>query len=167
MAPNDIFAQMTPNLASELLGFLFDKEKRLYKAAIEALAKQRNLRPVFVERKPRTERFEWIHQALARKANSAIAANLLQIWLVEGHSALLCDFLDGLGIAHDEHGTVEELPPAPEKAKLSEVINSLLEKYDREVVAVYLNTFQALDDDGGWSTLAEILAEDDRLKLAA
>ncbi len=167
MSPHEIFARMSPDLASELLGFLFDKEKQLYKAAIEALAKQRSLRPVFVERKPRDERFEWMQQALSRVANSAVAANLLQIWLVEGHAPLLCDFLDGLGIEHDEHGTVEELPPAPEKEKLAAVIETLLSKYDRQVVAVYLNTFQALDDEGGWSTLGELLESDDRLKLAA
>lgn len=165
MAPHEIFARMTPALASDLLGFLFDKEKKLYKAAIEALAKQRNLRPIFVERKPRNERFAWMHDALSRRNNDAVAANLLQIWLVEAHTPLLCDFLDGLGIEHDENGTVEELPPAPPKEKLTEVIDTLFGKHDPQIVAVYLNTFQALDDEGGWSTLAELLSSDPRLQL--
>lgn len=134
------------------------------KATIEALCKQRKLRPVFVERKPRAERFAWIQEALGRRQNEGVAAHLLQIWLVGTQGKLLCDFLDGFGIAHDEHGTIEEVPPAPEKAKLTEVVNGLLEKYEPGVVAVYLHTFQATDENG-WSTLEELLAEDSRLKL--
>jgi len=167
MAPNEIFAQMTPEVASEIFSFLFEHEKPLYKATIDALAKQRNLRPVFVERKPRNERFAWMQTTLGRKNNDGISAHLLQIWLVGAHAPLLCDFLDGLGIAHDENGTVESLPSAPSKEQLASVIDGLFSKYNPGVVAVYLNAFQALDDEGGWPTLNEILAEDSRLQLKA
>ena len=43
-------------------------------------------------------------------------------------------------------------------------IDECFAKHDPEVVAVYLNAFQALDDKG-WPTLAELLAEDPRLRL--
>ena len=158
---------MTPDLASQILGFLFEKEKPLYKATIEALAKKRNLRPVFVERKPRNERFAWMQEALARPANDGVSAHLLQVWLVGAQSAVLCDFLDALGIAHDENGTVEELPPAPDKEKVAAAVETLLAKHDAGVVAVYLHTFQALHENGGWPSVGEVLESDARLKLGA
>ena len=133
-------------------------------ATIETLCKQRKLRPVFVLRKPKTERYAWLQDALGRKQNDGVAAHLLQIWLVGSQSALLCEFLDGLGVAHDEHGTIDELPAAPEKTKLTEVVNHLLARYDPGVVAVYLHAFQATDEKG-WNTLEELLGEDPRLKL--
>lgn len=167
MSPHDIFAQMTPASASLLLSFLFEKEKALYKATVEALAKQRNVRPVFVERKPRVERFEWLKNALGRVAADSIGAHLLQVWLIGANAAVLCDFLDGLGIAHDENGTVDTLPPAPEKEKLAPVVDTLLQKYPAETVAIYFHAFQALDDEGGWSTLGELLESDPRLRLGA
>ncbi len=167
MVPHAIFAQMTPALASQVFGFLFEKEKPLYKATIEALAKKRNLRPIFVERKPRDERFLWIKEALSRQVNDAVAAHILQVWLVGAQSAVLCDFLDALGIAHDENGTVEELPGAPELEKVKTAVDTLLEKHEAGVVAIYLHTFQALHDQGGWPTLAEVLEADPRLKLGA
>ena len=165
MAPYEIFSKMPAAVAAQLFGFLFEKEKPLYKATIDTLAKKRNLRPVFVERKPRDERFAWLKDALSRAMNDAVAAHLLQVWLVGSQSALLCDFLDALGIAHDENGTVEQLPAAPAKEALSAAIDTLLAKHDPAVVTVYLHTFQALHEEGGWPTLTELLESEERLKL--
>lgn len=162
--PHEIFAQMPVSTAHKLFGFLFEKEKPLYKAAIDSLAKQRKLRPVFVEKKPRDERFAWMKDSLSRKQNEGVAAHLLQIWLVGNHRTILCDFLDALGIEHDENGTIDNLPPAPDKAALTKAIDTLFEKHDAAVVLTYLHAFQALDENG-WSTLEELLKEDPRLRL--
>ena len=147
-----------------MLSDIFENEKPLYKNLIENLAKQRKLRPVFVERKPRVERFAWIKDALGRKQNESVAANLLQIWLVQRHSPMLCDFLDSLGIKHDDNGTVDQMPPQPEKAALEAAVIALLEKYEPPIVAVYLHAFQALDETG-WPLLNEIIAAEPRLHL--
>ena len=149
-----------------MLADLFENEKALYKNVIENLAKQRKLRPIFVERKPRAERFVWIKDALGRKQNEPIAGNLLQLWLVSRHSAMLCDFLDSLGIKHDENGTVDDIPPQPEKSVLETATEKLLEKYDAGIVAVYLHAFQALDETG-WPLLDEIMAANPRLQFGA
>lgn len=163
---SDIFQKTPPALVSELFAYLHENEKPLYKATLEAVAKQRKLRPVFIERKPRNERFAWLHDALSRKSSDAIAAHILQIWLVGQHTKLLCDFLDGLGIKHDENGTVEELPSQPDKALLEKTINDLLQNHRPEMVAVYLHAFQTLNETG-WTSLDEILASDSRLHLGA
>ena len=166
MSPNDIFVQMPESTSAAMLADLFENEKPLYKNLVENLARQRKLRPVFIERKPRTERFAWIKEALGRRQNEAIAANLLQIWLVSRHSAMLCDFLDSLGIKHDDNGTVDTIPPQPEKAALEAAVGRLLEKYDPSIVTVYLHAFQALDETG-WPRLDEVISADPRLQLGA
>lgn len=162
---HEIFARMPASVSAHFFTHLGEKEKALMKATIETLCKQRKLRPIFIERKPKAARFAWLQDALGRKQNDGVAAHLLQVWLVGSQGALLCDFLDGLGIAHDEHGTIEEVPPAPEKAKIAEVVDVLLGKHDAGIVAVYLHAFQATNDNC-WSTLDDILGEDPRLKLA-
>ena len=96
---HEIFAQMPPAVAEQLFTFLAEKETPLYESTIDALARQRNLRVIFVKRKPRGERHAWMREALGRKVNGTTGAHLLQIWLVAAHAPLLCDFLDGLGIA--------------------------------------------------------------------
>jgi hypothetical protein len=165
MNPHEIFCAMSRNQAFAIFGYLFENKRPIYKAAIENLAKQRRLRPVFVERKPRDERYVWMQTALGRKTNEDIAAHILQIWLVGAHSDLLCDFLDALSIKHDETGTVDVLPEPPKRDVLKKAIDGLLEKHDPGTVAIYLNVFQAVNDDGGWCILRDLLAEDDRLKL--
>ncbi len=165
LKPHEIFARMPSETSAQLFSFLIDKEKPLYKATIDSLAKQRKLRPIFVERKPRNERNAWLKEALGRKTSEAIAAHLLQIWLVGDHKQLLCDFLDALNIQHDENGTIETMPPCPPREDLLRAVQTLLEKHNPGVVAVYLNAFQALDEQG-WPELETLLKEDQRLQLA-
>ena len=164
MTAHEIFSRIPAGQAADIFTWLHDKEKKLYKATLEALAKQRHLRAVFIERKPRPERNAWMLEALGRKANNDVSAQLLQIWLVGEHSKLLCDFLDLLGIKHDDNGTVDSLPDEPAPGKLKPAVDALLEKHEPSMVTTYLHAFHALNDQG-WQTLGALLESDDRLKL--
>ncbi len=167
MKSHEIFQHISPTLAFEILSYLQKEENAVYKNVVQALAQQRKLRPVFVERKPPAERYPWIQNALSRKVSDTFAAHFLQGWLLGAQKPLLCDFLDSLGIEHDADGTVEKLPESPAKEKLTEVVTQLLDKYPAETVAVYLHAFHDMDSTVEWPPLGEVLAEDERLKLGA
>ena len=164
MNSSEIFAHLSPGLAEQVLFWLYSAEKPTYKVAVQTLATQRKLRPVFVERKPRAERHAWMQAALSRPAGEPIAANLLQMWLMGSQASLLCDFLDALGIEHDEHGGIDSLPETPAPEKLRDAVEGLLAKYPAEIVAVYLQSFQTMDI-AGWPVLGEMLTQDARLHL--
>jgi hypothetical protein len=149
---------------NSVLVFLLEYEKPVYKAMIQNIASRRKLRPIFIERKPKSERHIWLQQALSLKGSDDLAIQLLQIWLLGAYREMICDFLDLLGIKHDGKGVVDDLPPEPAREALTEAITKLLEKHPREVVAVYLHAFQAMDDTG-WSTLGEVLSADPRIFL--
>ena len=163
--PHEILARLTPEISEQFFAFLHDREKKLYRATIDTLAKQRKFRPVFIEQMPKPKRHTWMKDALGRAQNTSVSAHLLQIWFIGAHSPMLCQFLDVLGIKHDEHGMVEELPSAPARDDVRKAVDQIIETYGAPMVAVYLHSFQALDDDGGWPSLAEVLAQDERLKL--
>lgn len=167
MKAHELFQRMSPELATEIFTYLQREQKPVYKAAIQGLANQRNLRPVFVERKVPAERYPWMKAALSRGISDALAAHVVQAWLLAAHKPMLCDFLDSLGIAHDEDGTVEVIPPAPPKEKVAAAVSLLLEKYRAEAVAVYLHAFQQMDSAVDWRPLAEIIAEDQRLQFGS
>ncbi len=166
MHASEIFAQLSPTLAGQVLTHLQESDKPAYRMAIQTLAAQRKLRPVFVERKPRPERHAWMQAALSKPASDQIAVNFLQLWLMGAQSAMLCDFLDSLGIAHEENGAIDQLPPCPPAPQLQAAIDALLEKHPPEAVAVYLHCFHAMDI-AGWPALLEILEHDERLRLGA
>jgi hypothetical protein len=165
MKSYQIFQQMSPTLAVEILTYLQKEQMPVFETAIQGLANQRHLRPVFVERKPPNERYAWMQSALGHKISDALATHVLQAWLLGAQKPMLCDFLDALGIARDADGTVEELPESPPKAKLSETVAQLIAKYPAEAVAIYLHAFHDMDSTASWPPLGEVLEEDARLRL--
>lgn len=156
---------MSPALAAQIFNFLQTEQKPVYKAAIQGLANQRNLRGVFVERKPPAERFPWMQAAFARKISDSLASHVLQAWLLGANKQMLCDFLDAMEIRHADDGTVDELPAAAPKEKITAAVQRLLEKYPPESVAVYLHAFRDMDSAVQWPALDEILSEEPRLKF--
>lgn len=165
MKSHEIFQGMSPALAAEIFTFLQTEQKPVYKAAIQGLANQRNLRGVFVERKPPAERFPWMQAALARKISDSLASHVLQAWLLGANKPMLCDFLDALEIKHSDDGTVDELPAEVSQEKIAAAVEQLLGKYPAESVAVYLHAFREMDSAVQWPALDEVLANDSRLKF--
>jgi hypothetical protein len=166
MRSHELFQRMSPTMAAEIFSYLHQEQKPVYKAAIQGLANQRNLRGVFVERKPRDERHTWMKNALSRPVSDALASHLLQGWLLGANKQMLNDFLDALEIHHDEDGTVEDLPPAPPKEKIASAITLLLGKYPEEAVAIYLHAFRDMDSTVQWPPLNELLEETPELRFA-
>ena len=78
---------------------------------------------------------------------------------------MLTSFLDKLEIEHEE-GMVDDLPESMPDEKVNRAIDMLLEKYDRELVAVYLTAFNASNADR-WDNLDALLADDERLQLGS
>ena len=154
---------MTPELGREVLEFTHGSEKTLYRTAADAVAQALKLRPIFLDRQPKVERFAFIARGLGRPGLSAIADNVLRHWLLKKNEPLLTHFLDSLGIAH-EKGAVETLPPSIEEAKLHVALESLLAKYPHETVAVYLHAFNQMNESK-WTNLDEHVQTDPRLQL--
>ena len=165
MKSHEIFQRMSPALAAQIFTFLQTEQKPVYKAAIQGLANQRNLRGVFIERKPPAELFPWMQAAFARKIGDSLASHVLQAWLLGANKQMLCDFLDALEIKHGDDGTVDQLPPDVPKEKIAGAVQDLLAKYPAENVAVYLHAFRDMDSAVQWPALDAVLSEEPRLKL--
>lgn len=155
---------MPPALAQEVLDFVFTNDKPLYRAVLAGVAEAKRVRPVFLEKKPRAERNADMLSFLARPRLEDISANLLRGWLLKAQTAMIAGFLDQLGVAHKE-GVVEEFPETIDDAKLKDAVESLLAKYPRETVAVYLNTIKATSVPN-WKNLEDMLSTEPRLQLA-
>jgi len=163
MAPHELFAAMSPALSTEIFEYTHTNDKQLYHGALDVVAQLRKVRPIFLERQPRAERYATMRAVLSRP-NAALAAdNLIRNWLLKKHNAVLIDFLDSLKIKH-EKGVVQTIPPSVDDGALKQGIDTLLAKYPAETVALYLHAFNDMDE-ARWKNLDEVLANDSRLKL--
>lgn len=165
LTSHELFGFMSPALAAEILGFAFESEKPAYRAALGAVAQVRHLRPVFLERQSRAQRDAMILASLTRPNLEAAAAALIRTWLVKKHAALLEDFLNALDIKN-EKGVVDSLPEKVDDARLKAAVDGLLAKHPPEVVIVYLNAFNEMNE-AGWENLRTLLQSEPRLQLGA
>jgi hypothetical protein len=156
---------MSPALANEIIAFTHESDKPTYKATMAAVAQARHVRPVFLERQPRTLRHAEMIASLARPALEMAAGGLIRAWLVKKQKPMLADFLNALGIQNTD-GVVDDLPATMDDAKLKSAIETLLAKYPHEAVAVYLNAFNDMNE-ATWSNLKTLLEGDSRLQLGA
>ena len=160
---HELLGFMSPSLAAEIIHYAYESDKPLYRTTLAAVAEARKLRPVFMERQPRPERHAAMVSTLTRPSLEPITGNLLRAWLLKKYNGLLVDFLDALGIQHKD-GVVDDLPAAMDDTKLRGAIDVVLAKYPAEVVAVYLNAFNEMNEVE-WPNLRTMLEQDARLQL--
>lgn len=167
MTAHQLFQKMSPSLGQQIVAWMRDQEKNVYKAALTSLAQQRNLRPVFVQKKSRDQQAAWMLESLKLRVTEAVGENVLQVWLMKGKPTMLAAFLDEIGVAHDGNGGVEgDLPETLAKDKVASGVAKVLAVHPGEEVAVYLHVFQ-LQQPGGWPEIAALLESDSKLALGA
>jgi hypothetical protein len=163
LTAHEIFSGLTPAEAHELFESLHDANKPAYRGALQATAARRRLRPVFLERKPRAERHQWMQAVLAAPAHEDLGLEILQNWVLSAHRPMLGDFLDALGIAHED-GLVDTIPAQPAREKVDAAVDAIAAKHPATAVKIYLNLFQPVGPEA-WPDLDALLVIDPRLAL--
>lgn len=163
LTSHELIGFMSPGLAEQIISFAFESDKPLYRTALNAVAEARKVRPVFLERQPRTQRHATMLAVLTRPSMELVAGNLIRQWLVKKQNTMLGEFLDALGITHKE-GVVDDLPATMDDEKLKAAVEGLLAKHPPEVVAVYLLAFNDMNE-ANWPNLKTMLENDPLLQL--
>ena len=163
---HEIYTAVDPALVTQILDWFRANDRNVYKSAVATLAGNRKLRPVFIQKKPLSEQYAWIHKTLKLTACDSIGEQLLQAYLMAGQQSLLAMFCDGMGIPHDGKGSVVgDLPKKLDPERLAATVDRLAGLFDLKLLALYLHCFN-MQVPGGWPDLSEKLSSDERLKLA-
>lgn len=160
---HELIGFMSPKMANRILEDTQANNREVYRALVASMAQAQKMRPVFIGRQPKERRHKSFVQMLSRAGSEEHAGNLIRGWLFKEHNDVLTDFLGKLGIEHEE-GMVNDLPESISDDALNAAVNMLIEKYDRELVAVYLTAFNA-SNENRWGNLDALLAEDERLQF--
>jgi len=165
LTSHELFGFMSPALANEIIGFIHETDKPSYKATMAGVAKALHVRPIYLERQPRARQHASMIQVLSKPGLDTVAGGVLRAWLVKKYEPMLMDFLNALEIKN-EKGVVDDLPKTIDDAKLISAVETLVAKYPPEVVAVYLNAFNEMNQ-ANWPNLKAVLESDKRLQLGA
>ncbi len=160
---HELIGFMSPKMANRILEDTQANNREVYRALVASMAHAQKMRPVFIGRQPKERRHKSLVQMLSRASAEEHAGNLIRGWLFKEHKDVLTDFLGKLDIDHEE-GMVDDLPESISDDALKAAIDLLIEKYDRELVAVYLTAFNA-SNENRWGNLDTVLAEDERLQF--
>ena len=160
---HELIGFMSPKMANRILEDTQANNREVYRALVASMAQAQKMRPVFIGRQPKERRHKSFVQMLSRAGSEEHAGNLIRGWLFKEHKDVLTGFLGKLGIEHEE-GMVNDLPESISDDALNAAVNLLIEKYDRELVAVYLTAFNA-SNENRWGNLDTLLAEDERLQF--
>jgi hypothetical protein len=158
-----LWPTLPPQLANDILLSVQKANKKLYRTAVEVMAPRMGIRvPTLIEMPKSQRHATWI-QILSRPEMEVLSFNLLSAWLIDSQRPMLCAWLDTLGIEHGENGCADDFPPQPDPALLRKGVDVLLEKFDPQIVGVYLRTFNQIDETQ-WPALDEILRNEPRLQ---
>ncbi|MFD2159978.1 hypothetical protein ACFSW8_13805 [Rubritalea tangerina] len=163
----EIYQNIKPSIIVDLFQWMRNEERELYKTTVATLANDRKLRPVFIQKKPVADQIAWMHKTLKLKSCDMVGEHLFQVYFMQGQQDLLVSFCDAMDIEHDGKGSVDgDLPETLDADKLKAAVDTLVEKFDPQLVSLYLRVFN-LQTENGWDSLTELIASDDRLALSA
>jgi len=161
-----IWPTLPPQLANDILLSVQKTSKKLYRTAVEVMAPRMGVRvPTLLEMPKARRHAAWI-QILGRPDMEVLSFNIFSAWLIEAQRPMLCAWLDALGIEHGDNGCADNFPPQPDAALIKKSVDLLLEKFDPQIVGVYLRTFNQIDETQ-WPALDEILRTEPRLQPKA
>ncbi len=124
MRPFEIFRNMAPEQALHFCRGLSDGAPASYAQALTLAGAAMRARPVFLKKQPFERRAEAIRRALARVASNELAEEFLAVYFLECRNALLVEWLDGLGIAHEEGVLSDDTVSAPDDDTLRKAVDA-------------------------------------------
>lgn len=140
-----IFAGMEPERAEAFFKEIAEESPGAFTQAVYAAAAAFKSRPKFVVKQPFEKRASLVRRALARTSSNDVAEEMLAIYFLECKQDLLIEWLDGLGIEHEEGSLKENNPAEPPKDKLEAAIQQFTGKDDDPDRPLLLKAFGAQD----------------------
>jgi hypothetical protein len=142
MRSYQIFAAMSPDRAVAVMSGLSENAPQMFKQALLAASASMNARPTYLQRQPFEKQVGAVRRALSRVAANGVAEEILAVYFLECRKALLVEWLDLLGIKHEDGILEADSPIAPGKAELQKA----------------RDTFCSVNDDGDRSLLLSAFA---------
>jgi len=138
-----VFARMTPERAHALLEGLRKEAPGVYSQALGAASVWLRARPQFVMKQSPEKRAQLVRQALSRVATNVIAEEVLAAYFLQVRKPLLVEWLDAIGLEHEEGSLKADAPPEPERFALEKAVAAFRKPEDGADRELLLQAFAA------------------------
>lgn len=156
MRPHEIFAAMTPEQAEAFFGRLAEKSPAMFTQSVHAAALTMKARPHFLMKQPIAKRIAAVRRSLSRVASGVIAEEILAVYFLECRKEILTDWLDTIGLEHEEGVLKADAPPCPDPTTLEKAVSVFRGRDDDADRMLLLRAFaaqRAID----WPALDELI----------
>lgn len=122
MRPYQIFAAMSPERGRAVLKTIGDEAPGALVQALGVTCSAMRVRPVFLTKQPPEKRLDLVRKTLSRVSSDELAEEMLAVYFLHCRKALLIEWLDAVGIEHEDGALKSDRPAAPDDAKLAEAV---------------------------------------------
>jgi len=143
MRSYQVFASISPERGLALMRSLSEKSPAMFRQAVDAAAVATRTRPVYLRRQPMEKRAEAVRRALSRVSANVVADELLAVYFLECRKPLLLEWLDTIGVEHEDGMLQDYAPVQPAKKKVHEAAKSFCAKEDDPDRDLLLRAFAA------------------------
>jgi hypothetical protein len=140
-----IFAAMEPDRAESVFREIAAESPGSFTQAVYAAATAFKSRPGFVIKQPFARRAALVRRTLARVGSNSFAEEILAIYFLKCKKDILTEWLDALGIDHEEGSLKEDNPAEPTAEKLQLTIKQFCGKDDDPDRELLLKAFASQD----------------------
>lgn len=157
MKAYQVFARMTPERTHALLEGLREGAPAVYTQALAAASAWLRARPHFVLKQSPAKRAKLVRQALARVSTSVVAEEILAAYFLQVKKALLIEWLDAIGLAHEDGALQADAPPEPPRDALEKAVAAFRAKPDDAADRALLLEAFAAQSAIDWPALEELI----------
>jgi len=157
MRPHQIIAAMSQEQFEQLLQKLNEENPEVIHGTTVAAAQVLKFRPKFLLKQPPAKRMKSIRQAVSRSTANHLAEEILAVYFLKCQLGLLTEWLDLMGLEHDEGILTQEEVPCPDATELASKVKqfrSADDDGDRELLLQVFSGQAAIE----WPALDELLA---------
>lgn len=155
MRPFEIIAGLPPEQYAQVMTRIAQEAPDVFRQTVASAAAALKFRPRFLAKQPLPKRIASLRRVLVRPASDPLAEELLAIYFLKCRLDLLGEWLDLVGLEHEDGILTADEVPCPDASLLEEKVKTLRsgEDPDCELLLRVFAAQSAID----WPALEEIL----------
>ncbi len=143
MRPFQIFAAMSAESAAAFFRGLSNDAPAVFNQAVHTASAALKSRPQYLLKQPFEKRAAALRRALSRVSSDGVAEEMLAVYFLECRKELLLEWLDVVGVEHEEGTLKQESPAEPEEKKLRAALKKFRTQDDDADRELLLRAFAA------------------------